>query len=99
MVKKASSILGCIRKSFTSRLREVILPSIQSYDTNLECWVQVRAPQYQRELDLLEHVKCRAVKMMKVLEHLWDELRLRELGLFSLEKRRLREILLMYINT
>ena len=83
--------MGCIKRNVASRSKEGILPLCSALvRAHLESCIQISSLQHTEDMDLLEQVRRRATKMIRGLEHLSCEDRLRELGLFRLGKRRLQ---------
>ena len=65
----------------------MILPLYSVLRCHLQYCIQMQSPQYMRDMKLLQHIQRMATEMIQGMKHLSYEDRLKELGLFSPEKR------------
>ncbi len=86
-VGKANRILGFIKRNFSFKNKDIILPLYNSLvRLHLEHAVQFWSPHLAKDIAKLEAVQRRAMKMIPSLHNKSYEERLAQLNLFSLEK-------------
>jgi len=92
---KTNSVLGCIKRGVASRemvgIVSLCSALVSSY---LEYCIQFWGLQHRKDVEILEWVQRWTTKVIRGLEHLSYEERVKEMWLLFLEERRLREDLI-----
>ena len=81
-------MLGFISRNVGHKSKEVMKTLCNAYvRPHLEYCVQAWSPHYQKDLVMLEKVQRRATRLVSELKRLDYETRLKELNMFSLDRR------------
>ena len=87
----ANAVLGMIRRTFLCKDKEIILQLYKSLvRPRIEYCVQAWRRYLKKDINVLERVQKRAMKLISGLSEMGYEERLKILGLTTLETRRLR---------
>ena len=87
--KTANRVLGFIARNFGYKNKELILPLYKSLvRPHLEHAVQFWSPNLRRDIDKIEKIQRRAIKMIPDRNHSYHQ-RIQDLNLISLVQRRL----------
>jgi len=98
-VQRPNPFLGCIKQSTTTPSEEAIIPLYSALvPPHLEHCLQFWAPQFKRDVKVLECIQRRATKLLKGLEGMSCEEQLRTFSLSSLERRQLRGNLIAHCS-
>lgn len=89
--KKANKMLGLIKRTITYKTRYNIMKLFNAFvRPHLEYSIQFWSPHYRKDIIKIEQIQRRATKLIPQLRNKSYENRLKELDLFTLEKRRTR---------
>src|SRR6266536_4144867 len=90
-VNRANQVLGMIYRTITCKNKEIILKLYKTLvRPHLEYCIQAWNPWLIKDIEKIERVQHRATRMIPALKKLTYENRLSELGITTLETRRLR---------
>jgi len=85
------SVLGMIKRTVNTLNKEMFFTLYSTYiRPHFEYCIQVLAPYFKKDIDVLEKVQRRATKLVWCTKNLSYEQRLEYLGLYSLSRRRQR---------
>ena len=88
---KANKMLGFIGRNVTYKSKEVVRRLYNSYvRPHLEYSIQAWRPHFRKDINMLEAVQRRATRMVPYLKKLDYKDRLKELNLYSVERRYMR---------